>query len=94
MVENPSTNAEDTGDGSSVPRSGISPGVVATQSSTLVMGNPMDSSLVGYSSWACKESDTTESLSTQACFLDCLGGASVRVRVLKSRRWRQKRRQE
>ena len=38
--ENLSTNAEDAGDGGSIPRSVRSPGVVATHSSILVMGNP------------------------------------------------------
>ena len=41
--ENPSTNAEDAGDGGSIPGSGRSPGVVATHSNIHVMGNPMDS---------------------------------------------------
>ena len=41
--KNPSPNAEDTGDGGSIPGSGRSTGVVATHSSILVMGSPMDS---------------------------------------------------
>ena len=44
-----------------IPGSGSSPGGGngnPLQSSCL--GNPMDRSLVGYSPWGCKESDTTE----------------------------------
>ena len=37
---------------------------VATHSSILAWRIPTESSLVGYSSWGCKESDTTERLST------------------------------
>ena len=37
---------------------------VATHSSIFAWRIPMDRSLVGYSPWGCKESDTTERLST------------------------------
>ena len=62
VVKNSSANAGDTGDRSSIPGSGPSPGVGN--------GNPLQYSLseeshgqrspAGYSPWGCKESDMTE----------------------------------
>ena len=65
MVKNPPANAGDTG---SIPGLGRSPG--DGNGSPLqysCLGNPMDRrSLVGYSPWGRKESDTTEGLSMHA----------------------------
>ena len=57
-------NARDTGDASSIPESGRSPG----GGNGSILGTPVflpgksqgQRSLVGYSPWGCKESDTTE----------------------------------
>ena len=63
VVKNLSCNAGDLG---SIPGLGRSPGEgngYPLQQSCLE--NPIDRSLVGYSPWSCKESDTTEWLSQQ-----------------------------
>ena len=63
VVKNLSCNAGDLG---SIPGLGRSPGEgngYPLQQSCVE--NPIDRSLVGYSPWSCKESDTTERLSQQ-----------------------------
>ena len=59
MVKNPSANAGDVG---LIPGSGRSPGEGnGTQLQYSCLENPGGQrSLVSYSSWGCKESDTTE----------------------------------
>ena len=64
VVKNPSANAGEARDTVSIPGSGRSPGEgndYPLQCSCL--GNPVEQrSLVGYSPWGCKESDTTKQL--------------------------------
>ena len=52
MVKNPPANGGDTRDMGSIPRSGRSPGGGHD--------NPLQRSLMGYSPWGLKESDTPE----------------------------------
>ena len=66
VVKNPPANAGDTRDMSSIPRSGRSPGgghVNPLQYSCLANSHGQRS-LVGYSSWGCKELDMTKWLRT------------------------------
>ena len=65
MVKNLPANARDTRDSGSIPESRRSPGEgKANQLQYSCLGNAMERSLVGYSSWGRKESDVTEHLST------------------------------
>ena len=64
VIRNPPANARDIRDSGSIPGSGRSPGEGngnPLQYSCPV--NPIERSLVGYSPWGCKESDTTMLLS-------------------------------
>ena len=61
QVNNPPANAGDARDASSIPRSGKSPG--GGNGSLLLEKSHRQRSLVGYSPWGLKESNTTE----QAC---------------------------
>ena len=63
MVKNPPASAGDARDVNSIPASGRSPGWKPT--SVFLRGKfHGQRSLVGYSPWSHKESDTTEELST------------------------------
>ena len=57
MVKNLPANAGDTGDMSSIPGSGRSPG---EGNDNPLQHSCLERSLVGYSPWGCKESDKTE----------------------------------
>ena len=63
MVKNSSANAGDTGDVGLIPGSGRSPG--EGNGSPLQYSGKFcgQRSLVGYSPWSCRESDSTEQLS-------------------------------
>ena len=66
VVRNPPVNAGDAGDSGSIPELGGSPGIgngIPLQYSCLEKFH-RQRSLVGYSPWGHKESDTTERLST------------------------------
>ena len=61
----PAANAGDVRDADSVPGSGRSPaGRHDNPLQYSCLENPRQMSLAGYSPWGCKESDTTERLST------------------------------
>ena len=64
MVKNPPASAGDAGDARSIPGEEEDPleEEMATQSSTLAGESHGQRSLVGYSTWGHKESDTTEQL--------------------------------
>ena len=63
MVKNPSANAGDVREVGSIPGSGRSlGGGHGNLPQYSCLENPMDRSLVGYSPWGRKESDTTEQL--------------------------------
>jgi len=63
VVKNPSANAEDAGDTSSIPGSGGRRKWLPTQYSCLENQSRRQRSLADYSPWGCKESDMTEQLS-------------------------------
>ena len=61
VVKNLPANAGEARDAGSIPWSGRSPGVGSdTQSGIVAWRIPCKRSLMGYSPWGCKESDTTE----------------------------------
>ena len=64
MVKNPPANSGDTGDLGSIPGSGRSPGVGNDNPLQYFLPGKFHGqrSLVGYSPWGHKESDTTEQL--------------------------------
>ena len=62
MVKNPPANAGDVGDVGSIPGSRRSLGVENDNHSSILAWKILQRSLAGYSSWGCKESDTTEQL--------------------------------
>ena len=65
MVKNPPDSGGDAGDASLIPALGRSPGGGVATTPVFLPGESHEQrSLVGYSPWARKESDTTESLST------------------------------
>ena len=70
MVKNPPANAGDAG---SIPGSRRAPGERNGQLTPVFLPGKSHGqrSLVGYSPWDHKESDTTVWLSTQACYIYC-----------------------
>ena len=70
VVKNPPANAADTKDTSSIPGAGRFPWRRKWQPTPVFLPGKShgQKSLVGYSPWGRKESDTTEQLSTHPCF--------------------------
>ena len=70
VVKNPPANAADTKDTSSIPGAGKFPWRRKWQPTPVFLPGKShrQKSLVGYSPWGRKESDTTEQLSTHPCF--------------------------
>ena len=65
MINNLPANAEDAREVISIHQEDPLEEGMATHSSTMLGKSHGQTSLVGYSAWSCKGSDTTEQLSTQ-----------------------------